>query len=102
MAAKDESPYVLVDVSELKEDIKHAKKVKIISRSSSVKSILTKSGYQVTEEGIIKNPDGSTILGVDGDAPNINKFGALMPGSNIFVPRNRSAFYKYFAEHKKA
>ncbi len=94
-------PYELVDIEEFREKLLNSKKIKVVLKSNQAKAILTRSGYQVSENGEIKNEDGSTILGIDGGIPNL-KFGAVMPGSNVFVPRNRSAFYKYFVEHTKA
>jgi hypothetical protein len=98
---ENESPssYTLVSLDELKEKIRNSKNVKVIVTDSQATGILQKSSYKI-ENKAISNEDGSQIIGVDGLTPSIN-FGAIMPGSNVFIPRNRSAFYKYLIENKK-
>lgn len=88
-----------VSIDQLESALEKAKSVKILSSKLVMKEILVKSGYSFNGKEIL-NEHGTPIFGIDGK-PATSDNPAMLAGSNIFIPKNVAALFKYYSEHKK-
>lgn len=88
-----------VSMIQLESVLGKAKSIRVISSKKVMKEILVKSGYKFNGKEIL-DEHGAPIFGNDGK-PATSDNPAMMAGSNIFIPKNVAALFKYYSEHNK-
>ena len=78
--------------------IKKGKLIKIVASKQEMNKILTQSDYKF-KDGELTDSIGNPVFGIDGK-PVTKNYPGMLAGSNIFLPRNKAALYKYYSEHK--
>ena len=89
-----------VSMSQFESALKKSKSIKvIISNKAILKEILNKSEYKFDGREILSE-DGTPIFGIDGKQAT-SSYPAMLAGSNVFIPKNTAALFKYYSELKK-
>lgn len=87
-----------VSLEEFSKDIKKSKKINIITDKPRIKQILESSGYKFKNNELF-DENGNPVFSNDGKPVNKN-CPYMLAGSNVFIPKNKAALFKYYSEHK--
>ena len=77
------------------------KELFIITNESSAKEILFDLKIKTEEDGFLTDiQTGEPVISNDDEELSIKKFGALLPGSRVFVKKNIAGYSQYLFEHE--
>lgn len=83
------------------DEILKEKNIDLIVNKPQLKELLKIIGNDIDNEGyVIDAKTGEREMTIDSDEIKINKIGAVLPGSKVFIKKNIAGFSQYLSEYK--